>query len=48
MLVNNGEYSIYDDLKINITDGKKLVQIGTYRYQTVDKQWKTVPVVEIK
>jgi len=48
LLVNDGDYSIYDDLRIDITGTKKVVQIGTYRYQTVDKQWKTVPVVKIK
>lgn len=48
LLVNDGEYSIYDDLRIDITGGKTIVQIGTYRYQTVDQNWKTVPVVKIK
>ena len=48
LLVNDGEYSIYDDLIIDITGTKKLVQIGTFRYQTEDNQWKTVPVVKIK
>ena len=43
-----GADNINGPYKNPITDGKKLVQIGTYRYQTVDKQWKTVPVVEIK
>lgn len=48
LLVNDGEYSIYDDLRIDIPSTKKLVQIGTFKYQTVDNQWKTVPVVKIK
>ena len=42
---------LYDDMVISLNKGQKLVQVGTYKYKTVNKeydQWKTVPVVRIK
>lgn len=39
--------SYYDDQKIDVPSGKKVMQIGTYKYMTRNKIEKTVPVVEI-
>ena len=39
---------LYDDQVITIPDGKKLVQVGTYRYETKKGDMKTVAAVEIK
>lgn len=41
----------YDDMKIDIPKDKRLVQVGTYKYKTINKEydeWKTVPVVSIR
>lgn len=39
--------SYYDNQKINVPSGKKVMQIGTYKYVTRSEMEKTVPVVEI-
>lgn len=39
--------SYYDDQKIDVPSGKKVMQIGTYKYVTRSEMEKTVPVVEI-
>ena len=39
---------LYDDQVITIPDGKKLVQVGTYRYETKKGDMRTVAAVEIK
>lgn len=39
--------SYYDDQKIDVPSGKKVVQVGTYKYVTRDEMKKTVPIVEI-
>ncbi len=40
--------SLYDDMIINIPEGKRLEQIGTFEYETKNKTMKTVPAVSIK
>lgn len=39
--------SYYDDQKIDVPSGKKVMQIGTYKYVTRSEMEKTVPVVDI-
>lgn len=39
--------SYYDDQKIDVPAGKRVMQIGTYKYMTRSEMEKTVPVVEI-
>lgn len=39
--------SYYDDQKIEVSSGKKAMQIGTFRYITRENMEKTVPIVEI-
>lgn len=39
--------SYYDDQKIDVPSGKKVMQVGTYKYVTRSEMEKTVPVVEI-
>ena len=39
--------SYYDDQKINVPTGKRVMQIGTYKYMTRSEMEKTVPIVEI-
>ena len=39
--------SYYDDMKIRVRPGERLMQIGTYRYETRLGIEKTVPVVKI-
>lgn len=39
--------SYYDNQKIDVPSGKKVMQIGTYKYVTRSEMEKTVPVVEI-
>ena len=39
--------SYYDDQKIDVPSGKKVMQVGTYKYVTRNEMEKTVPVVEI-
>lgn len=39
--------SYYDDQKIDVPSGKKVMQIGTYKYVTLSEMEKTVPVVDI-
>lgn len=39
--------SYYDDQKIDVPSGKKVMQVGTYKYMTRSEMEKTVPVVEI-
>lgn len=39
--------SYYDDQKINVPSGKRVMQIGTYKYMTRSEMEKTVPVVRI-
>ncbi|MDM8209210.1 MULTISPECIES: hypothetical protein [Bacteroidaceae] len=45
-LANKG-ISYYDDQKINVPIGKRVMQIGTYKYMTRSEMEKTVPIVEI-
>ncbi len=39
--------SYYDDQKINVPTGKRVMQIGTYKYMTRSEMEKTVPIVQI-
>lgn len=39
---------LYDDQVIEIPQGKNLVQVGTFEYETKNKTMKTVPAVSIK
>ena len=39
--------SYYDDQKITVPYGKRLRQIGTYRYTTRQNVEKTVPIVQL-
>lgn len=41
------DLSYYDDQVINVPDKKRVLQIGTYRYETHAGIEKTVPVVRI-
>lgn len=45
-LANKGT-AYYDDQKINVPSGKRVMQIGTYKYMTRNEMEKTVPIVEI-
>jgi hypothetical protein len=47
LLVNDDGKSYYDDQIIKLPAKKCFRQIGTYRYQTKDDRWKTVPAVQI-
>ena len=38
--------SYYDDQKIKVPTGKRVMQIGTYKYVTRTEMGKTVPIVE--
>ena len=46
-LIGNEPDSFYDKQIINIPNGFKLVQIGTYRYTNREKIERTVPAVSI-
>lgn len=39
--------SYYDDQKIKVPSGKKVMQVGTFKYVARSEMEKTVPVVEI-
>ena len=39
--------SYYDEQIINVPTGKRVMQIGTYKYITRSEMEKTVPIVEI-
>lgn len=39
--------SYYDSQKINVPSDKRVLQIGTYRYETRNKIEKTVPIIKI-
>lgn len=39
--------SFYDDQKIDVPSRQKVMQIGTYKYETIQEMTKTIPVVEI-
>ncbi len=39
--------SFYDNQKIDVSSGKRVMQIGTYRYVTRNEMEKTVPIVTI-
>ena len=41
------EVSYYDDQKINVPTGKRVMQIGTYKYVTRSEMEKTGPIVEM-
>lgn len=47
MFLADEESSYYDDQKIEVPKNKRVMQIGTYRYMTMQKMGKTVPIVEI-
>lgn len=47
LLLADETTSYYDGQNIDVPDGKRAVQIGTYRYVTSREFVKTVPVVEI-
>ena len=47
LLVNHNNHFYYDDEIINVPAGKKVRQIGIYRYTTSLNLEKTVPVIEI-
>ena len=47
LLLADETTSYYDGQNIDVPDGKRAVQIGTYRYVTKSELVKTVPVVEI-
>ena len=48
LLVNDSGKTYYDDEVIKIPAKKCARQIGTFRYHTKDKNYKTVPVVRIE
>ncbi len=48
LYVTSDDVHLYDGQKIEIPQGKALVQIGTYQYTTVEKEIKTIPAVTIK
>lgn len=47
LVVNKENKSYYDGQVIKLPAGKCFKQIGTYRYQNKENDWKTVPVVQI-
>ncbi len=47
LLINNEGQSYYDEQVIKLPSGKCFKQIGTYQYQNKEKDFKTVPVVQI-
>ena len=49
LLISDG--AIYDDMIIDFDNDKHLIQVGTFNYKTVNKEydlWKTVPAVMVK
>ena len=45
------DVAIYDDMIIDFDNDKHLIQVGTFNYKTVNKEydlWKTVPAVMVK
>ena len=46
-LIGNETDAFYDKQIINVPNGYKLVQVGTYRYTNREKIEKTVPAVSI-
>ncbi len=47
LLVNHEGHFYYDEEIIKVPKGKKVRQVGIYRYQTKMEIEKTVPVIEI-
>lgn len=48
---DNKNVFLYDDKMIDVDENSEVVQVGTYRYKTINKeydQYKTVPVVIIR
>lgn len=48
MVMNDDEKLYFDEQIINIPQKQCARQIGTYKYQTKNENWKTVPVVVIE
>ena len=48
LVIGNAEENFYDDQKIEISNDKKIKQIGIYKYKTKDGYDKTVPAVVIQ
>ncbi len=48
LYIADDNVSLYDDMIIDIPEGKRLTQIGTFEYETKNKTMKTVPAVKIK
>lgn len=46
LFLANKSVSYYDDQKIDVPFGKRVMQIGTYKYMTRNELEKTVPIVE--
>jgi len=46
LFLSNGQNAYYDDEVITVPTGKKVQQVGTYRYET-NMGYKTVPIVQI-
>lgn len=48
LLIGNDTSVFYDDMVINLYDRERIVRVGTYKYETVEKRIKTIPAVSIK
>ena len=47
LLINNEGHYYYDDEIVKVPQGKKVRQVGIYRYETKMEIEKTVPIIEI-
>ncbi len=47
LLINNEGHYYYDDEIVKVPKGKKVRQVGIYRYETKMGIEKTVPIIEI-
>ena len=48
LLLGNEDDYFYDDQKIQIASGKAIKQVGIYKYETKNEDFKTVPAIAIK
>lgn len=48
LIIGNNDDYFYDNQKVKTPPGKKIKQIGIYKYETKDGNFKTVPAVAIK
>lgn len=44
-IIGNEKSHFYDGLEIKSSDKTGFYQVGTYKYKTIEEEWKTVPAV---